>query len=198
MNEQWDTRQSLLVRASDPNDHKAFEEFVRYYSTFIQMILAKLNVYSEDRKDLEQNLLLKLWQGLSKFNNSHEKATFRGWLRKVIRNDVYKYFNKKKKRGYLKESLLSFGDSVDDSKVDQMIEEEWKAHVVNLAVEKVKEHFNGKAFQIFTMTLNGRSVSDIALELSMQENSVYVLRARVKSRFQREIRNIRLLLEFEP
>lgn len=197
MNEQWNTRQSLLIRASDPSDHTAFEEFVSYYSTFIQMILAKLNVHSEDRKDLEQNLLLKLWKDLSKFDQNHTNSTFRGWLRKVIRNDVYKYYNKNKKRAEVASLLKSLEDGVGESKIDKMIEEEWKAHVVNLAVKKVKEHFDGNAFKIFELTLDGKSATEISHELDMKENSVYVLRTRVKARFQKEIRNIRSLLEFE-
>jgi len=40
--EDWNTRKSLLLRASNPNDHEAFEEFVYYYKNFINMVFSKL------------------------------------------------------------------------------------------------------------------------------------------------------------
>ena len=95
--EDWNTRKSLLVRASDPEDHKAFEEFVYYYKSFISMVFAKLGVNKSQSGDLLQDLLLKLWKDIGKFDSDRENSNFRGWLSVVIRHEVYRFFKKNKK-----------------------------------------------------------------------------------------------------
>ena len=50
--------------------------------------------------------------------------------------------------------------------------------------------------EIFSLTLDGLSVKEIADKLGVKENTVYMLRSRVKARFQKEVKNIRQLLEF--
>ena len=197
MNERFNTRPSLLLRASNQDDHKAFDEFVGYYRGFIEMVLVKMNVNIDDRKDLEQDLLLKLWKDLSKFDVNHERSNFRGWLSRVIKNVVLAFLNKNKRSSTAIDELSLLSDKSSDNELKEMIDAEWKAHIIKLAVDKVRTHFDGSAFKIFTLTLDGRSTEEIATELKLKENSVYVLRARVKSKFQHEIRNLRSLLEFE-
>ena len=194
MSENWNTRKSLLLRASNPDDHKAFEEFAYYYKNFIQMVLRRLGVDSDQLNDLQQELLIKLWKDLSKFDIDHKRSNFRGWLSVIIRHEVYAFFRKRKKENELQNSMLT--DSMAESDVDKIIEDEWKAYITTLAVEKMKAHFDGNAMQIFELVLEGQTILEIAEKLSLKENSVYVIRSRVKARFQNEIRRIRSLLEF--
>lgn len=194
MSENWNTRKSLLLRASNPDDHQAFEEFTYYYKSFIQMVLRKLGVDSSQLNDLQQELLLKLWKDLSKFDADRKRSNFRGWLSVLIRHEVYGFFRKRKKESELQNSILS--DSKAEGDVNKIIEDEWKAYITTLAVEKMKAHFDGNAMQIFELLLEGNTISDIAAKLSLKENSVYVIRTRVKAKFQSEIRRIRALLEF--
>jgi RNA polymerase sigma factor (sigma-70 family) len=190
----WNTRESLLLRASDPDDHEAFEEFVYYYKNFITMVFSKMGVKDSQIDDLRQDLLLKLWKDISKFDSTRENSNFRGWLSVVIRHEVYRFFRKSKKNSTdeLPENHLKLSE---ESEIDKMIEDEWKAYVTSLAVEKVKSSFEGNALKVFHLTLEGKNAADIASELEMSENSVYVLRSRVKARFQSEVRQLRMILE---
>jgi len=190
----WNTRESLLLRASDPDDHEAFEEFVYYYKNFISMVFVKMGVNDSHVDDLKQDLLVKLWRDISKFDSTRENSNFRGWLSVVIRHEVYRFFRKSKKNqtDELPDNHLNLSE---ESEVDKMIEDEWKAYVTSLAVEKVKSYFDGNALKVFYLTLEGKNAAAIAEELDMSENSVYVLRSRVKARFQSEIRQLRMFLE---
>lgn len=193
--EEWNTRKSLLIRASDPNDHEAFEEFVYYYKNFINMVFAKLGVCDSQSGDLRQELLLKLWKDIGKFDSERKNSNFRGWLSVVIRHEVYRFYRKNKRENEVLESIPL--TSQNESEVDKLIEDEWKAYVTNLAVTKLKEHFDGSAMKIFQMTLAGKNGSEIAEKLQIAENSVYVIRSRVKARFQSEVRQLRSYLEYE-
>ena len=192
--ENWNTRKSLLLRASNPDDHEAFEEFVYYYKNFINMVFAKLEVSESLIGDLRQELLLKLWRNIGKFDTERANSNFRGWLSVVIKNEVYGFFRKHKKEN---DARFSFSEkSPDENDLDRLIETEWKTYITSLALEKMKTHFDGKAMQVFDLTLAGKETAEIASELNLTENSVYSLRTRVKARFQSEIRQIRSFLEY--
>lgn len=159
------------------------------------MVFAKLGVSESQSGDLLQDLLLKLWKDIGKFDSDRKNSNFRGWLSVVIRHEVYRFFKKNKKEHEARESMPL--NSRSESEVDKLIEDEWKAYVTSLALEKMKAHFDGNAMQIFQMTMAGKSGAEIASKLSMAENSVYVVRSRVKTRFQSEVRQLRSYLEYE-
>ena len=62
-------------------------------------------------------------------------------------------------------------------------------------MERIKEVFTGNAFEVFALTLEGKSVEEISSELGLRTDSIYVLRNRVKGRLQREIQQLRHDLE---
>lgn len=192
------TRKSLILRASDPEDHSAFEEFALYYDPFISVILHKMDIKSSDFSDLKQELLVKLWKKLKLFDIDHDKSSFRGWLRTVIRNSVFEYFRKKgrDKNVELTDSLERFCGSDENNELDALIDEEWKKHVIQIAMDHVSKLFTGHAIEVFQLTMEGVAVQDIAEKFSIRESSVYNLRSRVKEKFQQELKNIRELLEF--
>ena len=194
MNESLHTRKSLLLRASNPDDHEAFEEFVYYYEKFIFMILRKLGVDHTQLNDVQQELLLKLWKNLSKFKLDHERSSFRGWLCVIIRNEVSAYFKKFNKKNKIDTSTLL--DESHESELDAIIEEEWMSYITTIAIKKMESHFDGNAMKVFQLVLDGYTISQIAQKLDLKESSTYVIRTRVKAKFQTEIRRIRSLLEF--
>ena len=115
MSEEWLTRQTLLLRVKDKEDEHAWDDFVTYYEPFIKKIIFFLNVQENDRDDLSQEILIKLWKSLAGFNYDEKKGRFRTWLKTVIRNTTYDYFRKKKRMNE-RESL-----SFDEMDIKQFI-----------------------------------------------------------------------------
>lgn len=74
----WETRLTLLGRARDPEDETAWQEFAAYYRSFIRAVLTKMNVDANDLDDLQQEILLRLWKILGRYDE--ERAAFRTWL----------------------------------------------------------------------------------------------------------------------
>ena len=48
-----ETRKTLLMRAKDPDDNLAWDDFVDYYDGFIQMLLCKMDVPRSEHDDLK-------------------------------------------------------------------------------------------------------------------------------------------------
>jgi RNA polymerase sigma factor (sigma-70 family) len=201
MNEEWQTRHTLLLRVKDKDDQTAWEEFVFYYEPFIKVVLGFLNVAESDKDDLNQEILLKLWKSLQTFEFDEEKGRFRSWLKTIIRNNTIDYFRKTNKSN--QKNLVSLDDNFDslnlginDETLSKFIDDEWKTHITHLAMTKVKKSFSGNAIQVFEMSLEGKSAEEIAEKLEISPNSISKLRRRVEEKLIREIAHIRKETEF--
>lgn len=193
--EQWKTRQTLVDRARDPDDSQAWDEFTDYYASFIRMVLMQLRAPLEDLDDLSQTILVKLWKNLSTVELGRDHARFRTWLGTVIRNTFYTHCSQMASRK--RRETNAAVPNVVPPDIEDIIESEWRKHIIALVMERLNASFSGKAMDVFTMTLDGKSVDDIASSLELTKDSVYVLRNRVQSRFRKEARQLRSYLEFD-
>lgn len=188
------TRKTLLMRAKNRDDQDAWEEFVEVYRRFIYHVLNRMNVNDNDFDDMVQEILLRLWEKLGTYDP--EKARFRSWLSFVIRNIVINSIRKKSLHVEKMEQLTDrLSAKSSQTEVEKMIEREWKLHVSNMAMMTIKELFSGKAVQVFELSLLGLDNSQIGVKLGIGQNSVKVLKSRVKSRYMAEVQ--RLITEFE-
>lgn len=194
--EKWKTRQTLIGRARDPNDGQAWVEFTNYYSSFIRMVLVQLHAPMDDLEDLSQTILVKIWQSLPTVELGCDHARFRTWLGTVIRNTFYTHCSQAASRKR-REANAAVANIVP-ADIEDIIESEWRKHIIALVMERLNASFSGKAMDVFAMTLDGKPVDQIALALGLTTESVYVLRNRVQSRFRKEARQIRSYLEFHP
>ena len=88
----------LIARmAKDPNDAKAWEEFVGYYEKFIHVVLHQMHFKSADFDDAVQEILIKIWQNLPKFELDPDRGQFRTWLSRVIRNRLLDFIKQDKR-----------------------------------------------------------------------------------------------------
>lgn len=187
-----DTRHSLIMRACDIGDAEAWEQLVGQYRRFICYVLGEIGIDNSDVDDVCQQVLVHLTKDLSTYDRS--KGTFRGWLSAVIRNTAFTHLRSSKRRSV---RLQRFGQEllVDEAEamapeVDALIEEEWTTYIANLAMERVRETFQGQAVRVFELGLDGMSADQVAEETGLSVQSVYTLRKRVKKRLYLEIRSL--------
>ena len=75
------THQTLIQRVQNPEDTGAWDEFVKYYETFIKMVLKKSNIPFNEADDLVQDILLKVWKGLPVTNIAERRPSLEpGWV----------------------------------------------------------------------------------------------------------------------
>ncbi|MEN8695205.1 MAG: RNA polymerase sigma factor [Akkermansiaceae bacterium] len=190
------TSHTLLKRATDLDDEKAWEEFVQQYRHFILCVLYHLGVSRDEMDDLTQQILIALTQSLSGYNR--DRAKFRVWLGTIVRNKANSYF---RKRYSTRRCLNEFSneqvlrDEISKPKIESIIEREWAAYIGSQAMKRVRENFQGQAIEVFEMSLDGHSAATIAEKTNLAIASVYTLKKRVKKRLYLEIRQITAELE---
>ena len=199
MQENWQTRQTLLQRASDPDDHKAWEEFEQYYREFIRMVRFQMNCDVDDHNDLVQEILLRIWKTLPELNYNRDRARFRTWLSHLIRNKVIDHFRKLKrvnqKQERVKEEVDHEKSIISEPELVEVIQKEWEVHIVKLALNNISSLFTERAIEAFELGMEGVQTAQIAEKLAIKENSVIKLRNRVKHRLVKEIQHLREELE---
>ncbi|MCM8537180.1 MAG: sigma-70 family RNA polymerase sigma factor [Lentisphaeraceae bacterium] len=193
----WNTQKTLIQRAQDPDDDQAWDDFVKYYESFIVMVLGKSNISVSEEEDLVQNILLKVWKGLPKYEYRKEKAKFRTWLSTIIRNTIISHYNKSKGEDGKREKYSTTIDDISESSIEKVIEQEWYDYVVSLAMEKVQEAFSGRAIEVFRLSLQEKKANEISELLGITEDTVYSLRSRVKRRLKQEVSKLREMIEFK-
>lgn len=198
MGDQWNTRLTLIQRAQDPDDHSAWDDFVNFYKCFIEMILNKSRVSLNDADDLVQEILLKVWKGLPNYEYRKNKTKFRSWLSILIRNTIINHSEKRKRKDSGKVEIEAAETSVlSQSDIESVIAEEWVGHLTSLALNNLKKSFSTKAITTFELSLKGKTAKEISKAINVTEDSVLVLRSRVKTALRREIDFLKRELEFD-
>ncbi|MBF0198490.1 MAG: sigma-70 family RNA polymerase sigma factor [Planctomycetes bacterium] len=197
--EKYITRQTLLSRVKNKDDQDAWQEFSEIYKPFIRHILKEMNVKGADQEDLHQEVLLKLWNNMMRYEKTGSR--FRAWLSVVIRNIVYNFTRSSKR--YKAVSLADDeGRDVDyydtlttEPEVDAMIEREWKVYLTKIAFDKIQPLFSENAISVLKMSIEGKTQKEISMKLGIKESSVKALKSRVRGRFEGEIKS--LIINFE-
>lgn len=199
MDPHFQTRHTLLIRARDAQDEKAWSDFTAYYSQFILKLLWCMHIPRQDMEEVSQEVLIKLWKGLPSYDST--RGPFRPWMSTVIRNAVNNYQREAITR---KSRMQGFSETIPSGPLPELaseddfaalVEKEWKHYITNLAMERLRKVFSGKAIEAFDRFLQGETVERIAEEMKIGVDTVYTLRNRVKKRLVVEIHALKQDLE---
>ena len=149
--------------------------------------------------DAKQQVFIRLWSGLSSYQREPERAKFRSWFATLIRNTSLNMIRSEKRKPQGSNiddaSLLHHAQLSDEAEIDAKVEREWQRYVVDLAMERAKMVFSGNAIEVFQLSLKGKDVEEIAIQLHIKTNTVYTLKHRVKTVILKEIKQLKQDLE---
>ena len=195
-----ETRHTLIQRLKSQNDDQAWQTFEETYRRYIYTVLRKMGVAHDEAVDLQQEILVKLWKKLPTFEYQPDKARFRTWLCRVVRNTGLNHMRKSQNENEGKESFQnkdggSGPEDASEQVLEKMMDQEWQMYITNHAMERIRSKFSEQSVQVFERSLKGADVEDLAQEFGLKENSVYRIKNRVKERLILEIAELRRELE---
>src|SRR5262249_49148781 len=91
------TRPSLLIRVRDPQDAKAWGQFVTLYGPMIYQFARKQSLQDADASDLTQIVLHAVINAMKRLDYDPKRGLFRSWLYKVLRNKLSKFCTQQRK-----------------------------------------------------------------------------------------------------
>lgn len=193
------TRFTLIERVKRQYDENAWKEFAGIYKGYIYAVIRNLALSEHDTEEVHQKVMVKLWEKLPTLETG-EIRRFRSYLAAVAKNEVKQFIRSRERRMEREMKSLEAGNSdylnsIRLPEIERIAEEEWKVHLTNLAFKKIESSFSKKAIEVFRLSVEGMGPEDIAERTGIARGSIATLKARVKTRFFKEIELLREDLE---
>ena len=181
----YSTRITLISRLKNRTDEQAWLEFDKTYRPYIAGILIRMEFTNHDIQDIQQNVMLKAWDKLSEFHYDKSKGKFRHWIASITINTAKNLIRKNSRLSNAikdKETLLErYLKQTDSPELEEIIQNEWEYFVTQKAWGNIEGTLSKLVIQCFEKVTSGLPVKQIAKDLSIQENTVYVYNKRVKN-----------------
>jgi RNA polymerase sigma-70 factor, ECF subfamily len=180
------TSYSLMERLRQPAQQEAWARFVKLYTPLIYQWARGASLSSQEAADLVQEVLTLLVEKLPSFAYDRKKS-FRGWLRTVTLN---KWREKRRRWRPPLEAMAQEGLadlSVPDSTA-AFEEAEYTRYVVHRAQELMRAEFQEQTWKAcWECVVVGRPPAEVARELGITTNAVYLAKSRVLRRLHQEL-----------
>jgi RNA polymerase sigma-70 factor (ECF subfamily) len=180
-----DTSSSLLIRLRRPGDSVAWDRFARLYTPLIYGWGRRAGLQSTDAADLVQDVLTTLIRKLPEFQ--YEKGrSFRAWLRTVTLNKWRDAARRRASRPADRGGPVI--DVAEPSDEDTPTETEYRAQLVARALEIMQADFQPTTWRAcWELVVVGRPAADIARDLGISANAVYLAKGRVLRHLRKEL-----------
>jgi len=161
--------------------------FIKTIDTHKKIIYKIVNSYcqnKEDRKDLEQEIIIQLWNSFEKYNTEYKYST---WMYRITLNVAISFYRKEKKWSvkndfYNEEPIFS----IEDENSEEETELDYHLKLLQEFIHNLNEL--NKALML--LYLEEKSYEEIAEILGITKTNVATKISRIKLKLKKEFQNI--------
>ena len=176
---------SLLARLRQPGDEQAWQRFVSLYTPLLYHWAKTTGLYGGEAEDLVQDVFAVLVAKLPQFEYNAGQS-FRGWLRTIVTNRCRDLFRRREHRPRATADGHLDGESPDGTQ--WLAEAEYRTQLAGRALELMRAEFEEPTWRAcFECAVNDRPAAEVAQELGLTVNAVYVAKSRVLRRLRQEL-----------
>jgi RNA polymerase sigma-70 factor (ECF subfamily) len=186
-----ETSASLLDRLRLQPDAQDWRRLVDVYDPLIRAWLRRQGLPVQEADDLVQEVLAVLVRRLPDFQRQPRAGAFRRWLRTITVNCLRDFWRAGRARprasgsSDIQEMLDQLADP--DSGLSRQWELDHDRHVTQRLLEMIKDRFEPTTWRAFQrVALDGASPDEVARELGLTVNAVFIAKSRVLSRLRQE------------
>ncbi len=180
------TTTALLQGLHDEGNGEAWGEFDARYRPIIIGFARRLGLNDADAADVAQNTLLKFVSEYRQGGYDRSRGRLRSWLIGLAKFRVAAVFRDRDRRGAVA------GDTQvhalpDDAMLTQAWEEEHRAHVLRIAMQKLRDSSktSDQSLEVFDLlVVRGIPVAEVAERLRVTAHDVYQAKSRVAARLR--------------
>lgn len=184
------TRKSLLAKVR-AGDEVSWTEFYAAYKPLILLCGQDCMLTSDENDELVQQVMSEIFRKdiVGKYDPDHipddvvfhydpARGRFRHYLRGIIRNQALKIIQKRKSFAELDNPEQQHPEASVDVWND-LWDEEWKRHVLAMALTELKGHVQPETYMAFEMyAIQERPVQEVAGFLNLSIASIYTAKSR--------------------
>jgi len=174
----WTTRKSLIDRVLN-GDEESWDSFYANYSRLVYAIGERSGLFADDCEDLVQEVMRTIFNNKNRFRYDSTAGKFRTYLTGIVKHKVCDFYRRRDDRIVAIDEEAA-PEAVDPaSQFDAVCSEEWKNHILNVALMELREKVEPETFDAFQMyVLQERLPREVADALSISESAVYVYKNR--------------------
>lgn len=183
-----DTPVSLLERIRGSDADASWTRLVEAYGPMIKRWLGQAGIAQADADDITQEVLVVVVAKLPEFERQRT-GSFRNWLRKVTLNCLRDYRKAVRRRRMatndeqFEQIIVELADA--DSRLSRLWNAEHDQHLLRYLLEQIRGSFSPVTIEAFTqVVLDERSADDVAAELGLTVNAVFIAKSRVLARLR--------------
>jgi RNA polymerase sigma-70 factor (ECF subfamily) len=188
------TSQTLLGRLrNNPNDQKAWSEFVERYGVVIYRWCRKWRLQESDAEDVTQNVMLDIGRQMRTFEY-RVGGRFRAWLRTVAHRAWCDFLSARQRAtpgsgdtavGMMLSSVPASEEFIDT------LDAECERELLDAAMALVQIRVEQQTWEAFILTaIQGVGGTETAERLNMPVASVYQAKSRIQKLLQAEVERL--------
>ena len=163
------------------------EQFIKTIDEHKKIIYKIVNSYcqnKEDRKDLEQEIIIQLWNSFDNYNSDYKYST---WMYRIALNVAISFYRKEKKWSikndfYNEESIFK----IEEDTSEEQTELDYHLKLLQEFIHNLNEL--NKALML--LYLEEKSYEEIAEILGITKTNVSTKISRIKLKLKKEFQNI--------
>jgi RNA polymerase sigma-70 factor (ECF subfamily) len=180
---------TLLERLRQPAEKEAWARFVKLYTPLLLHWARSVHLSAQEAADLVQDVFTLLVQKLPEFTYDQTKS-FRGWLRAVTLN---KWRQNQRQRTVRVQAMDAQGlanvPAPDSSGIFE--KDEYQQYLVHRALKLMQVEFQPHTWRAcYACVVDGRAPAEVARELGITLNAVYLAKSRVLRRLHQELHGL--------
>lgn len=192
------THSSVLEGIRDPANRSAWERFYAQYAPYLLALATRNGLRHADAEDVVQTVFAEIAGRIRTFAYDRAKGHFHVWLAKAAIFRIQDLLRRNIRRES-RELSVSEPETPAPDAFEALAEEEWLAHVQNLALKRLRERISPRQFELFhAAAVEGWPAAKTAQVYGTTRAAVYQAVRRAKKLWDGILRDVRAELDAPP
>src|SRR5438552_1596056 len=199
------TRWTLIERLKNWDDQESWRQFFETYWKLIYGVAIKSGLTHPEAQDVVQETVMSVCKSMRNFKADPAYGSFKAWLLNLTRWRITDQFRKRRRGANAGEELPKAAANADtpSTPVEERVpdpagnaletiwNDEWEKHIVDAALEKVKQQSSAKHYQIFFLqAIKQIPPAKIAATLNLKVDQVYLIKHRLTKIFEEALKEL--------
>jgi len=195
------TRQSLLSRLKNWDDHESWRVFFETYWQLIYKVAIKAGLTDAEAQDAVQETVIGVLRQMPGFEYHAENGSFKSFLLNQTRWRISDQFRKREANPAIESPASPTateeppGEEIPDpASLDwqKTWDEDWEQNLMQAAIQRVKLRVNPKAYQMFDLhVFKEWPIARVAQAFQVNRAKVHLAKHRVEKLLKEEIHRLR-------
>jgi RNA polymerase sigma factor (sigma-70 family) len=209
------TRPSLLNRLKAGDDTESWQEFYRVYGKLVRDFSIQAGLTDTEADEVVQETAIAMARHLPEYRYDPKVCRFKTWLLNQTSWRIKDQLRKRTKGVQLsgqsesgatpdlhsdtaRTATINRVPDPSAANLDAVFETQWRKNLFGAALDRVKQKFSLKQFQMFDLVvLKEWPAAEVARSLGVTIANVYVTRHRISAAIKKETRALEKQLEQE-